>query len=329
MEDQRYLQALRIAHLLEKELSGKLETSEWEELEKWLQEDPVNHALYKELQDPVQREAWIRQLQAYNTTAALERVKAKAQRSVDIRKPYRKVAYRVAAVLVLLAVALAFYQVQWQSPTLMQVQVALGEQKEVILDDGSRVRLNAGTVFSYPERFSGSKRTVNLISGEAFFEVSPDKKHPFVIETDQMAVEVLGTSFNVKAYPDDPTAEVSVKTGRVEVATADQHTLLLPGQKTILKNSNLTRAAVNTDDIAAWTENRLVFDNHALGEIFRVLERHYNIEILVNKPDLLKERVTLTLKEQPLNAVLETLSFTKTFAYEITTRQDRTIVRIR
>lgn len=166
------------------------------------------------------------------------------------------------------------------------VEAATGERKEVVLPDGSRVWLNAGSSIDYPLVFQGNGRHVSL-AGEAFFEVTRDPAHPFVIRSGALRTQVLGTSFNIKAYPDDSAIAVSVVTGQVQVSSAHTSVALSPDQQAVYGKSDdhlISRPYPNAAALASWKDGKLQFRNKPLHEVVRTLERRFAVSISVDGP---------------------------------------------
>jgi transmembrane sensor len=155
-----------------------------------------------------------------------------------------------------------------------------GGQWQITLPDGSNVRLNSASSFSYPTNFKNQKERIVQLKGEGYFEVAKDKAHPFIVKTDGQSVEVLGTHFNINAYPDEPAIKTTLAEGSVKVfAKNGKSQLLCPGQQAILKQGELTVAIVNVDDELAWTKGSFHFSDQNIQSIMRQIARWYDIEV--------------------------------------------------
>lgn len=205
-----------------------------------------------------------------------------------ISLPYKN--WAVAASLVfLIGLSLFFYQ-SASAVENRQYATKLGERSKITLSDGTQIWLNAGSLLKYPEDFKGDTREVYL-TGEAFFDVAKDKKHPFIIHTDKMDTKVLGTSFNVQAYPDQTTQEVSVLTGRVNVKSTvtEENVYVTPGQKVIFKSKNNKLQAfkdIPMNSISLWRKNIIVFEDTPLTEVVATINRNYNVAIEIKNKNL-------------------------------------------
>lgn len=190
------------------------------------------------------------------------------------------------------------------------LSTAKGETYKVRLPDGSLVYLNSASSLTYPvSLIERGKRKVKL-SGEGYFEIYKDTKHPFVVETDKQEVEVLGTQFNVMAYVEEPTTLTTLVEGKVRIATlAGKSMELLPGSQAMLSKDGLHVQKVNVEDYTVWKDGVIVMESQTLGQVFRQLERWYDIEFVVEKGVRLPVK-TLSgdvLRDLPLSALLQTL----------------------
>lgn len=193
-----------------------------------------------------------------------------------------------------------------------------GRQYHVILPDGTEVWLNAASSIQYPVAFKGRERRVK-ISGEVYFEVAAKSWQPFVVETDQMKLEVLGTSFNVNTYDDEKTIRTTLLTGAVKIIPrhTTQPKVLVPGQTADLSKPDASDGATLTvtetpdaDKIIAWKNGLFNFDGMDLYSVMRQLERWYNIDVqYVGKPDnvIFKGKMHRNTNLSDVLKVLETM----------------------
>ena len=187
-------------------------------------------------------------------------------------------------------------------------ETKLGQHAKITLSDGTQIWLNAGSHLKYPIKFKGSTREVYL-TGEAFFDVAKDKEHPFIIHTNKMDTKVLGTSFNVQAYPDHATQEVSVLTGRVNVKSTvtEENVYVTPGQKVVFKSQNNKMQAftdIPVNSISLWRKNIIVFEDAPLPEVIATINRNYNVAIQIENKNLNNLKISAYFKELPVNQVV-------------------------
>ncbi|MGQ8338986.1 FecR family protein [Sunxiuqinia sp. A32] len=164
-----------------------------------------------------------------------------------------------------------------------QLIVPFGKTSEVLLADGTKVYLNAGSRLIYPEKFAGKEREV-FLDGEAFFEVSKDKKHPFIVQTSEMNVEVLGTKFNLMAYESDPVYETVLTEGKVRIrkniaGVFNKSVDLEPNQLASFYRSlkEVEVKDVSVENYVLWKDGMLKFASTDLSYVIKKLERFYNI----------------------------------------------------
>jgi len=172
------------------------------------------------------------------------------------------------------------------------------EYKFMVLPDSTQVWLNDNSSFEYPDRFDGKIREVYL-SGEAFFDVKHAEEIPFIIHTGKITTTVLGTAFNIKAYPYQHSVLVSVSRGTVKVSK-DNHVvaLLVKGQQAKVSSvdSIVKEKKVDTGETAYWQQGYLTYDDETIGEIVEDLNHIYNVSINVSDTALEQLRITTSFK---------------------------------
>lgn len=181
-----------------------------------------------------------------------------------------------------------------EEPIINKLVVPKGCEYYVELADGTKVWLNAASELSYPSSFDTVQRIVEL-NGEAYFEVAKSGI-PFIVKTGDMDIRVLGTAFNVMAYAEEPTVQVTLEEGRVRVDVEKEKTLLFPGQQAVLerRDSILEVREVNTKIYTGWRTGEFLFGGEPLESVGRKLARWYDVHILVDS----------TLLEKSLNGAL-------------------------
>lgn len=179
-----------------------------------------------------------------------------------------------------------------------------GKRFNITLSDGTFVYLNSGSSITYPVQFAkDSLRRVSL-TGEAYFEVSHDNEHPFVVNVNELNVQVYGTKFNVTDYPEDMDAEVVLVEGSVSMVNSGKSEIgkkeffLKPGFKGIFDKTEkkITNEKVNTAIYTSWIHGDLVFRNESFENIIQKLERHYNVVIINNNKKLANEKFNATIE---------------------------------
>ncbi len=156
-----------------------------------------------------------------------------------------------------------------------------GGQYQLMLADGSKVWLNAASSIRFPTAFTGKERLVE-ISGEAYFEVTKNASKPFIVLVNNMKVEVLGTSFNINSYSDEPYLKATLLEGKISVSINDSKNILAPGQQAQLTDNNTLKIVdkVNVDQIMAWKNGVFNFDGADLPTVMRQVARWYDVDII-------------------------------------------------
>ena len=195
------------------------------------------------------------------------------------------------------------------------VTTPYGARTNFKLPDGSEVWLNSGSTISYPKQY-GDLRRVEL-TGQAYFEVVKDGK-PFVVETGYGKVEVMGTSFDVKVYPEEESFETTLVEGSVKVKNRfNQVATLKPGQQSVITLANeFSMSEVNTDLITSWREGKLIFEKEPFANVARELERWYNVKIELQGEKLKKLGYTGTIEMETFGEVLELINTTTPIKYK-------------
>lgn len=217
-----------------------------------------------------------------------------------------------------------FGKVQDQEVVYNTLKVPYGKRFKLQLSDGTVVSLNSGTTLKYPEQFGlNGKRNVYL-TGEAFFEVAKDKTHPFIVHANKVEVEVLGTKFNVSAYPENPTVNSTLVEGSIQMAEAENKSnavLLMPNQMATWQNNSkkITTKFVDTSIYAAWTKGDIAFKDTPFSTIAKIIERTYDVKIINENSDLARQNFTGSIKisESSVENILELLKRDTPFNYAI------------
>ncbi|OXB00923.1 FecR family protein [Flavobacterium pectinovorum] len=217
-----------------------------------------------------------------------------------------------------------FGKVQDQEVVYNTLKVPYGKRFKLQLSDGTVVSLNSGTTFKYPEQFGvNGKRNVYL-TGEAFFEVAKDKTHPFIVHANKVEVEVLGTKFNVSAYPENPTVNSTLIEGSIQMAEVENKSnavLLMPNQMATWQNNSkkITTKFVDTSIYAAWTKGDIAFKDTPFSTIAKIIERTYDVKIINENSDLARQNFTGSIKisESSVENILELLKRDTPFNYAI------------
>lgn len=308
--------------IIARSLAGEATAEETAQLEAWKAAEPGNFAIWEEA-----KEAWNNTREvpvgfAPNVDAAWAKVSATLEetpvvpidRGSGMSKRNRFIMRIAASAIILLAAAMIFKFLTADETVYDQMIVAKAEMQEATLPDGTQVWLNKNSTLWYPAAFDGSKRTVKL-HGEAFFEVTKDAEHPFVITTTRTTTTVLGTSFNLRSYPSEELHELTVHTGKVSFigVGADEELILEPGEmgKVLVTEDDEGGMLVQAWEIKApsgnddaWISGTLDFNNTPMEQVIIDLERQYGVVFETGNADLSD---TITLPD--VKSLKDVLSF--------------------
>lgn len=347
----------RLWILLSRRLAGEMSTADLKELDRLLEtgaQDPEIWELLNnpDLEDAVEESA----LDAAGVYWAKQQELIEAPSGVPLRRLRRGWIQWVAAAcvsgLILFGLwkglPLASLLNTPQEANYVEIFAGPQEKKKLTLPDGSQVILNENSRFRYNKSMSLRSDRFASLSGEAYFEITTNPDAPFVIETSQMEIRVLGTRFNVRANEDDSVAETTLFHGKIEVTLAGEEqdarrVLLKPEEKLTVKNKRFRIASLQTQpdtawsqtthytisDIAkpageniykenAWATSKVIFDDDPLTRVAEFLEKKYKVQVEIKDPGLLKEtRIRGIFRDDSLVNILEALKFTSGFRYTL------------
>lgn len=308
-------------HFFDKFLQKQATPEEVRQLIEWLKKDAAFSSwadaeweTASSEMNPELRQRLFRQIQEKIQPGA----KAVAMRRRTVYAGFRQIA---ATLLLMLATGLGiyFHTVRQLAMPDMVVAVEKGQKASVTLPDGSRVWVNSDSRLTYGSRFNAKERILQL-EGEAYFEVTPDKDRPFIVETNRLSVQALGTSFDVKNYEEEDQISTVLMTGKVKVESDKDCIFLEPNEKvTFNKTTGSMRKSTIEDagGYADWKFNLLSFRAETFERIVHTLERHYNTRIVFESESLKKYRFTGSIGNTSLESVLQILSLTSPLAYEV------------
>lgn len=313
-----------------KELEGKATAAEQEELRRWLEEDPEHRAQYQAQQQLWQltAPASAPQLDAHEAWQKVAgRIRAEEGRRDAKTIPMFPAALRVAASVAVLFGLLWLGQYLFFPYWGMEIVASGDKQLSLMLPDSSQVWLNRNSKLIYDPEFAGTAREVQL-KGEAFFEIRKDPRRPFIIQTDETITKVLGTSFNLRAYPGEKTVELVVATGRVAFTNKASavEAIVIPGHAAVLdKRSNtIDKYSSPNANAWAWKTDSLQFEGQTLKEVLQDLQRYYGVALQLNNSALANCRFTGSFENNELEEVLQVLAATLQLKYS--QQADQTIV---
>lgn len=266
--------------IIKKYLSGRFSPKTEEKVQRWLIKDENTddkESAYLEYWDSLEVDI------NSKTYSALDRVNARIgyPQKQTIRVPlYKKLGHIAAVLLAFFIVGGGYLYYQSTQSNMIEIHVAYGEKIHLFLPDSSEIWINAGTTIKYPEEFKRKKRIVQL-DGEAYFSVRRDESKPFVVNTQNLSVNVLGTKFNIKAYSNEEQVITTLTSGKVEVQSEKQSQILKPNEQLSFdkKTAVINIIEIPPSETNAWLTGQLIFTNASIKEILKTLERKFNISI--------------------------------------------------
>jgi ferric-dicitrate binding protein FerR (iron transport regulator) len=293
--------------------SGDASPEEKKVVSEWLGQSAGNRKLYSDL-----REIWLTtgiqtNADEYDLEQAINHFRDKIQ---DSRKnvvrlvDWHRITRYAAVILLVLSFPLCYYLGKHNRSSenaLTTITCAYGDKSSIVLPDNSRVYLNSGSKLTFNSNF-GAGRKVEL-EGEAFFEVAKDKNHPFHVKAADIEIEVLGTRFNLKAYPDEKTVSATLVEGSVKIASKYQNEIMIPDQKLTfdkISRKMTVQKIADTSIETDWKDGRFVFRNETLAELKPRLERWFDVDIVFGDKLVKNRKFTGVLSRE---SILEVVSY--------------------
>lgn len=204
-----------------------------------------------------------------------------------------------------------------------------GQRSKIILPDSTLVWLNSGTKITYNNNFGTNNREIRLI-GQAFFQVTKNKKIPLVVHCNELKVKVLGTRFDVNAYSNNETISVALQSGSVELLHTKNESFqyeLVPGEMAQydIHSKKVAVKKVNVERITAWTDGILYFNDSPMKEVLIQLERKYNIDIEVKNSKIYNSVFTATIKNETLEEIFRSIGYSCSVRYRIVRGEERDV----
>lgn len=360
-------------NLILKALCGEITEEESMELEAWRHEDPEHEHLFEEMEWAWETSQIIQKTDDHDLNEDLSKLEGwlHSQEGRKYHSPLRKgnllpQMLRIAAAFIVAFILSWLIQSSWrytrESEKFNKIVTSKGQRTRVLLADGTVIWLNAESTLEYPVNFTDKNRQV-VLSGEAFFKVKKTSHHdPFVVKVPGLDIRVTGTSFNVKAYPNEDVIETTLVEGSITLMRKvgdkwqsirlkpDEKATLLkkgsgiclsevrPDRPTLPKLKKLPRKEhkdkeriiispdVNIENHVAWKDNHLVFDNETFEEIAYELERWFDVKIIFQDPSLKRYRYTgKFINKESLEQILRVIQMTTPFQYEI--EKNKVIIR--
>jgi len=314
-------QSYRLQHLFQKYLRNECSEDELVELTQMLNEmdddelDAPMKALWERSKDKVAEHNVDWEKMLHEVTGSEESLVIVNQTK---KRNFRRLWFNVAAaaaILIFISIGINYYLYQRNSQpklTYTEAKIPVKKTQEIILEDGSKITLNAGSKLRYPEQFSGKTREVYL-EGEALFDVAHDANKPFIVHSGQLRTIVLGTTFNISAYPGAEKMQVTVISGKVSVqeTVSKKITTLLPNQRAVFNTKTeqfVSNTVTTVEPETAWQQGRMGFDDASLVEVAAQFYRQYGVHIKLENPKLANCRISIVLNNDSVDNLLKTIT---------------------
>lgn len=305
-----------------KQLLGKLDTKEeqdflFAEAEHLWKESEKHKSQFTPNQEKIFAQILAKIQQAENTKVTTTKRKISFGKNYLRGTIFQKL-FKIAAIFLVpvLLFAGGYFLLHHPNPNAeacIRVEVPRGAKKLLVLPDSTRVWINSECTLKYPEHFVGKTRTVYL-TGEAYFEVTKDAAHPFIVSTPEMNVKVLGTGFNISAYPAKQVS-VTLVHGLILAyhvnanGNVESKIILSPGERSVFKTKKniFTVNKVDTRIYTAWKDGNLVFKDTPLSEVMKRINRWYNVDMVANDKTIEQFNYTVDFEKDSLPVVLKLL----------------------
>lgn len=310
-----------------KYIIGDASLEEKEAVARWIDADKENMKEYLALRKLYNLTLWQRE----QVSVATERVSGMRRRRMAWM--IGREALKVAAIFAIAVSVVSLYnksesETVREEAVMQTIYVPAGQRAELTLSDSTKVWLNAKTTLTFPSHFADGSRNVTL-DGEGYFNVTHNENKPFIVETEQYDIEVLGTEFNVHAYKGNTLFETSLLNGSVRIESADhmENILLEPHKKAYAENGQLKTSPITQYDYFLWKEGLICFDDNTINELFEKLQLYFDVKIIIENSRILKQRYTGKFRTSDgVEHVLKTLQLRTKFKYEKKDDLDSTII---
>ena len=301
--------------LLVKYLKNELNEEESQKVIGWLEQNKENQEFLFGLKDLYMLGRWEELSKKANTAHGWEKLSGSIRKQGQGKNVFRSYLKYAAILIVFFSMGYG-YKTYFHQPSSMMntIITAEGERTTVILDDGTKVKLNQNSKLVYPGTFDGKSRKVAL-SGEAYFEVLHDEKSPFLVDAGMYTVKVLGTKFNVEAYPGDICSYTSLKEGKVQILeneTEDEHILseLRPGTQLVynVQTGQYQLNQVDIEEIGDWMRGQIVVKHKTLQELIDILKQKYEYSFELQTDSISNIVYNIVLEQESLEEILNDIT---------------------
>jgi len=289
--------------------SGKATLDEEKQVKEWMEFSSDN------------RNEFFKERKLFDAIALRSNIDAIEKKQFSSLIVYLRRFLEVAALVAIIWLGVNYYRTKPEKSAaiaMTTIRVPAGQRVNILLPDGTSVWLNARTVFTFPSIFAPHQR-LSTLNGEAWFEVAPDKKRPFIVESGKYKVEALGTKFNMRSYSDMNSFETALMEGKVKLSSIDDRndTLTLsPNKRAYEKGGKLQTTAITDYDPYRWKDGLICFKNQPFGQIIFELEKSFGIQIVVNNKRVKNYTFTGKFKQSDgVNEILRVMQHNISFKY--------------
>ena len=327
----------RLNILLLKYRQGNIESSEFSELQKGIDEtsDIDFRVIIEKQWDEFEKSKLL-------TEDKKHQLMENIQKSITVPSCYSLkstwISVAAAIVLIVLTNVTVFlltkdYQVKEIAAQKIEINAGELDKSEVLLSDGSLVKLNRNSKLSYAHDFNTTKRIVEL-EGEGYFKVKKDPEKEFIVKTEYVNVCVLGTTFNVHSYEDEDLVETTLVEGKIKLTTNQppyESIILLPKEKVVYNKTTGKLKLVKTEDVleTSWTNEQLIFRDTPIRDVIKRLERKFEVKFVFKDRRALDDLYTGKFDNDNLESIMQILQWHYRFDYIIETKQDKKFVIIK
>jgi len=310
--------------LIAKYLANECDKDEIDHLFNWMNESEDNKLLFDQAKQDFKIININKSMNKINVDSAWEKLKGRIQEEEQILptkevREVRKIQFpfllKIAAAIILL-VSVGYFSTKYymsiNNYDITEITAKNEIKEQIVLPDGSLVSLNADSKLEYPKEFTDIERKVKL-TGEGFFNVTKNPEKPFIIETENAEVRVLGTSFNVNTKLSENKVEVFVETGLVELKrrnNSNEKILIEPGDVGVLTKDKLERLVNTNNNIIAWKTHEIIFREDKLSDVIHILNSVYNTNIICENQEVLNLNYTSTFVNQEISSVINVICVT-------------------
>lgn len=270
-------------------------------------------------------------------TIPSKKILEQIRKNIRIKK-FKRICFRVAAVLIPVILIVGFYVQLYSRVDLFgtseyeEVVVDKGERIQIMFQDGTKVYINSDSKLRYPKKFALNSREV-FLEGEAYFVVAKNKNRPFIVNLSGPAIHVLGTSFNVQDYPENKDIVVCLDEGNINLTLSSEKKYpVKPGEKLVYNKENNQCTITKMNDMqrmSMWKHNILIFKDTPLPEVIKTLNRWYDIDFKVEDERVLTYVYTLTSDNTLLEKVLTDLEKIAPVKFEYNEEKKEVLVKMK